>query len=107
MIARCRARVGEDRLEVGDLRLELGGLVDDLLALQRGEAAQLHREDRVGLDVVDVEEGLEALAGVVDGRRPADQRDDLVERVERLEVAAQDVHALLGLAQAVTACGGR
>ena len=30
----------------------------------------------------------------------ADERDDLVERVERLEVAAQDVRALFGLAQA-------
>ena len=40
------------------------------------------------------------VAGLVDGRRAADERDDLVERVERLEVAAQDVHALLGLAQA-------
>ena len=45
--------VGEDRLEVGDLPLELGGLVDDLLALEGGEAAQLHGEDRVGLQLVD------------------------------------------------------
>src|SRR5690606_286946 len=90
----------DDLLEVRDLRLELGGLVDDLLALQGGEATQLHRQDRVGLDVVDLEQILQALAGLVDRRRTADQRDDLVERVERLEVAAQDVHALLGLAQA-------
>ena len=32
--------------------------------------------------------------------RPADERDDLVERVEGLEVAAQDVRVGLGLAQA-------
>ena len=101
MIVRWRDGVGEDRLEVGDLRLELGRLVDDLLTFERREAAQLHREDRVGLDVVDVQERLQAVARVVDGRRAADQRDDLVERVERLEVAAQDVHALFGLAQAV------
>jgi hypothetical protein len=75
-------------------------LVDDLLTLEGGEAAQLHREDRVGLDLVDVEQLHEALARLVDRRRAADERDDLVERVERLEVAAQDVHALLGLAQA-------
>ena len=107
MIARWRAGVGEDRLEVGDLGLELGRLVDDLLTLERRQAAQLHLQDRVGLDVVDVEELLQALARLVDGRRPADERDDLVERVERLEVAAQDVHALLGLAQPVRACAGR
>ena len=42
------------------------------------------------------------VARVLDGRRErADQRDDLVERVERLEQAAQDVGALLGLAQPV------
>ena len=41
------------------------------------------------------------VAGLVDGRRAPDQRDDLVERVERLEQAAQDVDALLGLAQPV------
>jgi hypothetical protein len=75
-------------------------LVDDLLTLEGGEAAQLHREDRVGLDLVDTEQLHEALARLVDRRRAADERDDLVERVERLEVAAQDVHALLGLAQA-------
>jgi hypothetical protein len=34
-------------------------------------------------------------------RRAPDQRDDLVERVERLEQTAQDVDALLGLAQPV------
>jgi hypothetical protein len=33
--------------------------------------------------------------------RAADERDDLVEGVERLEVAAQDVHARLGLAEEV------
>ena len=66
-------------------------LVDDLLALQGGEAAQLHVEDRGGLHLVDVEQRHQAVARLVDGRRAPDQRDDLVERVERLEVAAQDV----------------
>ena len=59
----------EDVAEVGDLGLERLGLVDDLLALERGEAAQLHREDRVGLQLVDVEEALESIAGIVDRRR--------------------------------------
>ena len=79
---------GEDVLVVGDLGLELGGLVEDLLALERGEAAQLQVEDRVGLDLVDVEQLHQARARLVDVGRAADQRDDLVERVERLEVAA-------------------
>ncbi len=40
-------------------------------------------------------------AGDVDGLRRPDQRDDLVERVERLDQAAQDVGPLVGLAQPV------
>ena len=43
----------------------------------------------------------QARAGDVDRLRRPDQRDDLVERVERLDVAAQDVGPLLGLAQPV------
>ena len=80
---------------------ELVVVVDDLLALQGREPAQLHVEDRLGLQLVDLEQPHEPGARRVDGGRAADERDDLVERVERLEQAAQDVDALLGLAQAV------
>ena len=94
-------RLGEDVGEVDDHRLELVVVVDDLLALQGGEAAQLHVEDRLGLHLVDLEQPHQPVARLVDGRRAPDERDDLVERVERLEQAAQDVDALLGLAQPV------
>ena len=80
---------------------ELLGLVDDLLALERREAAELELEDGAGLQLVDVEQVDEAVAGLFDRGRAADEGDDLVERVERLEVAAQDVHARLGLAEEV------
>ena len=59
--------------------LELGQVVDDLLALQGRELAQLHVEDGVGLDLVDVEQLDQAVARVGDVGRAADQRDDLVE----------------------------
>ncbi len=91
----------EDVLEIGDLALDLGQLVDDLLALERGQATQLHREDRVGLDLVDGEQVHQAGACDVDGLRRTDERDDLVEGVEGLDQAAQDVGPLLGLAQQV------
>ena len=81
-------------------QLDLGQVVDDLLALEGGEPAQLHVQDRVGLDLVDLEQLDQALAGVVDLGRPADQRDHLVEHVERLDQAAQDVGATLGLVEA-------
>ena len=62
---------GEDVLEVGDLALDLGQLVDDLLPLQGGEPAQLHVQDGVRLDLVDVEQLHQAGARDVDGRRRA------------------------------------
>ena len=81
--------------------LDLGQLVDDLLALEGGEPPQLHVQDGLGLHLVDVEQHDQALARDLDRLRGADQRDDLVQRVERLDVAAQDVGPLLGLAQPV------
>ena len=94
-------RLGQDVLEVGDLGLDLGQVVDDALAFQCGQPAQLHVQDRLGLDLVDVEQLDQAGPRDVDGLRRPDQRDDLVERVERLDQTAQDVGPLVGLAQPV------
>ena len=94
-------RLGQDVLEVGDLGLDLGQIVDDALAFQGGQPAQLHVEDGLRLDLVDVEQLDQAGPGDVDGLRRPDQRDDLVERVERLDQAAQDVGPFVGLAQPV------
>ncbi|RPK39095.1 hypothetical protein EES40_24595 [Streptomyces sp. ADI93-02] len=74
----------------------LGG---DLLVLQRGQAAQLHLQDRVRLDLVDLQQAHQALTRDLHGVAAADERDDLFDRVQRLEQAAQDVRPLLGLAQ--------
>ena len=90
---------GEDRVVLVDLRLKLVVLGGDLLPLQRGQPPQLHLQDRVGLDLVDLQQPHQALAGVLDGLAAPDQRDDLVDRVQRLEQTAQDVRPLLGLAQ--------
>ena len=72
---------------------------------QGGEPAQLHVEDRVGLHLVDVEQLDQAVAGLVDVGAAADQRDDLVERVERLDQAAQDVGAAPRPRAAGSGCG--
>lgn len=74
-------------------------LGDDLLPLQGGQPHALHLQDRVGLDLVDRQQAHQALARDLDRVAAPDQRDDLVDRVERLEQTAQDVGALLGLAQ--------
>lgn len=94
-------RLGQDVLQVGDLGLDLGQVVDDALPLQGGQPAQLHVQDRLGLDLVDVEQLDQALPRDVDGFRRPDQGDDLVERIERLDQTAQDVGPLVGLAQPV------
>ena len=82
-------------------------VVDDPLALQGGEAAQLHVEDGAGLHLVDVEQLHEAVPGDLDRVGAPDQGDDLVELVEGLEQGAQDVHALLRPGAAGTGCAGR
>ena len=89
----------QDVAQVVHARFELGVLIEDLLALQGGQAPQLQRQDGVGLDGVDVEQVDEPGPRLVDGGGAADQGDDLVEGVEGLEVALQDVQALHGLAQ--------
>src|ERR1700730_1363926 len=95
-------RLGQDVFQVGDLHLDLGQVVDDALTFEGGKAPQLHVQDRLGLDVVDVEQLDQPLAGNVDGLRRADQRDHLIERVERLDQSAQNVGPLVGLAQPVS-----
>ena len=47
--------VGEDRLELGDRRPQLVELVAELLALERGQPAQLHVEDVRGLRLAELE----------------------------------------------------
>ena len=91
----------EDVVVVSDARHQLVELIDDLLVLEGGETAQLHVEDRGRLDLIDLEQRHEAGPCVIDRGRGADERNNLIERIEGLEVAAQDVGALLGLAQAV------
>ena len=76
---------------------QLGLQVD---ARQPGELAQLHVEDVDGLDLAELERlghqpGL-GRGGVVAG---ADEGDDLVDDVERLDAALEDVLAAAGLVE--------
>src|SRR5699024_1839873 len=74
-------------------------LVQDLLPFQGGQSPQLHLQDGVGLDLVDVQQLDQALAGVVHRGGAPDQGDDLVQHVQCLDQTAQDVDAVLGLFQ--------
>ena len=75
-------------------------LGDRLLPLEGGKLAQLHLEDGARLHLVDVEQ-LDQSVTRLDRAAAPDEGDDLVEHVERLEQAAQDVDVLLGLVEAV------
>src|SRR6185295_5646928 len=94
---------GEDVLEVGDRDPELLELVLDLLALETGEALQLQLEDLVGLDLREAPAGDEAVLGLGRRLRSADERDHLVEVVEGLHEAFENVGPRLRLAELVGA----
>ena len=58
-------RLGQNVLQVGNGAFEFCQLVDDLLTLEGCEASQLHVEDRLSLDLVDVEQVDQALLGQI------------------------------------------
>ena len=93
--------VGEDRAELGDALLQIGVLLLDSLALEPGEALEAEVENRLRLDLGELEALLQAGARFVGVGRSADERDDFVEVVEGGEVALEDVRALLRLAKLV------
>ena len=74
-------------------------LVDQRLPLKGGQLAQLHVEDGTRLDLVDLEQAHEADLRGRRRLRSADERDDLVDRVDRREQRGDDVQPLLRLAE--------
>ena len=100
MIARTRGRVGEDVLELGDQLDDREVLVLDLLALERGEAGEPHVEDRLGLELRQVEPRSSGSSGRRStSARLADRLDDRVEVVEGDLEALEDVGPGAGLAE--------
>ena len=61
----------------------------------------MHVEDCRRLNFVELEQGHEPGAGIFDGGRRANERDDIIECIKCLEVSAQDVGTLFCLAEAV------
>ena len=96
----------QDGRQARDERLHLGQLVEDLLLLQAGEALQLHLQDGLRLDLGEREERLQLSRGDLPVLRGLDDRDDLIDVVERDLVPEQDVLALLRLAQLVARAAG-
>ena len=74
-------------------------LVEDLLALEAGQPLQLHVEDRLRLELRQLELQLQALARFGGALRSANQLDHFVEVIERDLEAFEDMGPGLGLAQ--------
>ena len=93
--------VGEDLLEVGDQDLQFLELVLQFEALQGGQPAQAHVQDRLGLHVGEGEALDQRQLGVRGRAGATDQGDDLVEVVQGREQPFHHVGPLPRLVQAV------
>src|SRR3989338_5394487 len=89
----------KDVLELCDELLHLGKLVFYLLTFEAGELRQPHFEDRRGLQLREAELLLKRRARGRDIRRLLDDRDDLVDMVERFREPEEDVLPCGGLPQ--------
>ena len=89
----------QDRAQPLDRLHQLEQLVEDLLALEPGEALELHVEDRLRLELRQLELRLQAVARLGRALRSANQLDHLVEVIERDLEAFEDMGPRLGLAQ--------
>ncbi len=92
-----QALAREDGAEALDRLQQLGQLVEDLLALQARQALELHVEDGLRLDLRQAELHHQAVARLGHGLRRANQRNHLVEVVERNPQPFEDVVSRLGL----------
>ena len=99
-------RLGENVVVVGDATHQFVVLVEDLLTFQCGQSAQLHGQNGVGLHFIHVQQVHKARARGFRGFGSTNKRDDLVDHVEGLQIALQNVVAFLRLTLEVcgTAC---
>ncbi len=93
----------EQRLQLADQRDQLAILVLQLAAFQGRQAAQLHIQDRLGLNLGEAELLDEAQFGIVRRLGLANERNHLIKHVQRPQQPFQDVGPLPGLLQLVLA----
>ena len=93
--------IGQHASVVGNLLLQLGVLGFELVALQSGQALEAHIQYGLSLAFGQAEARHQSIAGILWRAAAADQRDDLVDVIERDEQAFQNVAARLCLVQIV------
>src|SRR5215472_10435310 len=101
------ALAAQDLFEVRDGLEERDVLFFDLLPFESDEPLQTQVEDRIGLDLGQLEFLHQAGARFFGRLRAADELDDRVDVVERDAIAFEDVRALLRFAQVEAATAGR
>ncbi len=107
MTVRSFASLARIDSQLLDRLLELVELVLQLLVLELREAAQLQVEDVVGLDLAEaVALAHQLLARCVGALGGPDEGDDVVDPVDRLEQALDDVRSVLRLLQPVLGAAG-
>ena len=100
-------RVGEDRFELDDSGAHVDDLLLDVDPAEPGELAQTHFEDVLGLHLAELERWCQQTGlGFCRILAAADEGDDLIDDVECLQPAFEDVLAIAGLASAGTVNGG-
>src|SRR5262245_40166322 len=96
-----RAVARQNLFQFGDQLDHLFVLVDQFLSFERRQAAKLHVENRLRLNLRELEFIDQSLLGVVGRFRAADQLDDLVNDVDGLLQTFQDVGPVPGLLQLI------
>src|SRR5262249_12039576 len=93
--------IAEDRAQLLDALAQILVLRLDLLPREAGEPREAEVEDRLRLNLRELEAIHELRAPLVGIRSSTDERDNRVDVVERLEVALENVRTRFGLAQLV------
>ena len=93
------ARLRQQFFQVSNVFQKLALLILDFLAFQGSQAAKLHIQDCLGLDLAQTEALYQALLGHIRIRRFADGLDHIVQVRQRDEQALQDVSARPGFVQ--------
>src|SRR5262249_44305916 len=86
----------EDLSVAADLCFGLGELVEDFVALERGQALEPQIEDLLRLNLRERELRHQPLLSGTRIGRPTDQRDHPIEVIESNREASEDVKSLLG-----------
>ena len=98
--------VGQDCLVFLDLAFQIVILILQLFAFQTGQGLQTHIDNGLGLGIAEAEAGHQIVLSLLDRAGGADDGNDLVDDIDGLEQAFQDMGPCLGFFQIVLGPSG-